>query len=287
MNKKKIIKRIKYSLRFLPDKTYCQLYYFFQFHKFIDYKNPKTYTEKINWLKLNDRKSEYSEMVDKYNAKIYVSNIIGNEYIIPTLGVYDKFDEIEFDKLPNQFVIKCTHDSEGLVVVKDKKIFDIKKAKEIIKEAMKYNYYYIGREYPYKNIKPRIIVEEYMEDKKYNELRDYKFFCFNGKVKVFKVDFDRFIKHRANYYDVNKNLLEIGEVVCPPDFNKTNLIPNNLSKMIKLAEILSKDLTFVRVDFYEVNNKIYFGELTLYPASGFGKFIDEKWDIIIGDWINL
>ena len=207
---KKTLKRIKYSLRFLPDKIYLQLYYFAQFKKFIDFKNPKTYNEKLNWLKINDRKPEYITMVDKYDVKKYAASIIGEEYIIPTLGIWNKFDDINFEKLPNQFVIKCTHDSEGIVIVKDKKKFDLEEARKKIETAMRYNFYYIGREWPYKNIKPRIIVEKYMEDNTYHELRDYKFFCFDGEPKLLFVATDRNKGNtKFDFYDIDFNHLNI------------------------------------------------------------------------------
>ena len=160
-------------------------------------------------------------------------------------------------------------------------------AKKKINKALKHNYYYTGREWPYKNVKPRIIIEEYMQDEKLKELRDYKFFCFNGKVNLFKVDFDRFLEHRANYYDKNLKLLKFGEEVCPPDFEKKIEIPKDIMKMIELAEKLSNEKKFVRIDFYYTNKKIYFGEMTFYPASGFGKFTSEDWNYKLGKWINI
>ena len=282
MNKKRILKKVKYSLRFLPDKMYLQLHYFIKFKRFINFKDPKTFNEKINWLKIHDRNPEYTKMVDKYEAKEYVKNIIGEKYIIPTIGVWDKFEDIDFQKLPDQFVLKCTHDSEGLVIVKDKSKLDIREAKKKIEEAMRYNFFYIGREYPYKNIKPRIIAEPYLEDSTNHELRDYKFFCFNGKVEIYKIDFNRQTKHQANYYDRKGNLLKFGEVICPPDYNKKIKKPEKLKLMIKLAEQLSSDDCFVRIDFYQVNGQVFFGEKTFYPASGFGKFTDPKWDYNLG-----
>lgn len=286
MSKKEILKKIKYSMRFLPDKMYLQIYYFAQFHKFIDFKNPKTFNEKLNWLKIYDRNPEYTKMVDKYEAKEYVKNIIGEEYIIPTLGVWDKFDDIDFDKLPNQFVLKCTHDSEGLVIVKDKLKFDIKEAKKKIEKAMKYNFYYIGREYPYKNIKPRIIAEQYMEDEKYHELRDYKFFCFNGKVNALFIATDRGIgETKFDYFDIKFNHLDIRQHY--PNSSQKIEKPINYDKMIKLSEKISKDLKHVRIDWYEVNGKLYFGEITFYHFSGLQPFNDVKWDNMFGEWINL
>ena len=277
------------NLRFinLTDKKKINIKYRVEFKKKLNLHSPCTFNEKLQWLKLYDRNPEYTKMVDKYEAKRYVADIIGQEFIIPTLGVYDKFDEIDFDKLPEQFVIKCTHDSGGIIICKDKSKLDIKKAKNKINRSLKTNYYYAGREWPYKNVKPRIIIEKYMEDSVDKDLKDYKFFCFNGKVKFFKIDFERVLNHKANYYDTDGNLLPFGEMVCPPDFNKELKIPNNLKKMIELAEKLSKDTKFIRVDFYEIDNKIYFGELTFYPASGFGRFIPDEYDLILGNLLKL
>lgn len=273
--------------RLLPDELYLKIQYRRTVGKKLNLDNPTTFNEKIQWLKLHDRKDIYTTMVDKYTAKKYVADIIGDEYIIPTFGVYNKFEEINFDELPEQFVIKCTHDSGGLVVVDDKNKLDINVARTKINTSLRRNFYYSGREWPYKNVKPRIIVEKYMHDSSANELRDYKFFCFNGLVKCFKIDFNRFVKHQANYYDTNGNLLKFGEIVCPPDFKKKLDMPINLSQMVKLAEKLAKGFPFLRVDFYEVNEKIFFGELTFYPASGMGKFKPEIWDRRLGDMINI
>lgn len=261
--------------------------FFIKMHSFLNLKNPKTFNEKMQWLKLYDRKNEYSDMVDKYQAKIYVKNQIGDDYIIPTIGIYDNFNDIDFEKLPNEFVMKCTHDSSGIVICEDKKKLNIEIAKKKINDALSHNYYLNGREWPYKNIKSRIIIEKYLKNDSTNDLKDYKFFCFNGIVKYFKIDFDRYTNHRANYYDRNGNLMNFGEKICPPDYNKKISMPLNLNKMIELAETLSKNNYFLRVDFYEVNGKIYFGELTFYPASGFGRFIPNEWDIKLGELISL
>ena len=275
------------GINLFNDKTYLKIRYYATFKKNLNLQNPQTFNEKLQWLKLNDRKDIYTKMVDKYEAKSYVSKIIGNKYIIPTLGIYNNFDEIDFNKLPNQFVIKCTHDSGGLVIVTDKSKLDIEKSKKKINKSLKRNYYYPGREWPYKNVKPRIIIEKYMKDNSINDLMDYKFFCFNGKCKFFKIDFNRLTKHQANYYDTKGNILPFGEEICPPDFAKKLELPVNLKKMINLAEKLSQNITFLRVDFYEINGNIYFGELTFYPASGFGKFQPEEWDLKLGNLIDL
>lgn len=286
MNRKVILRKIKEFLKFLPDKAYIQLYYFAQFKHFCDFKNPRTYNEKLNWLKLNDRNPEYTKMVDKYEVKKYVSNIIGEEYIIPTIGIWDNFDDINFDLLPNQFVLKCTHDSEGIVIVKDKSNFNKEEAREKINKALKCNFYYIGREWPYKNIKPRIIAEKYMEDKECGELRDYKFFCFNGQPKAMFIASDRGIgETKFDYYDLNFKHLDI--IQHYPNSKQKIEKPKNFDKMIELSRVLSKNLIHVRVDFYEVNGQVYFGELTFYHFSGFQPFIPEKCDYKFGEWIDL
>ena len=255
----------------LSDKMYLKLKYKKIFNKDMNLKNPKTFNEKIQWLKLNDRKPEYSKMVDKYEAKEYVGNIIGKQYIIRSLGIYDRFDEIDFDKLPNQFVIKCTHDFGGIVIVKDKKELDIECAKRTINRHLKKNFYVVNREWVYKNVKPRIIIEEYMEDKKQCELIDYKIYSFNGKCDYVMACFDRQkVDTKFIYYDKNWNIKKefsndgkkYGETI---NLEK----PKNLDKMFEFARKLSKGIPFVRVDFYEANGNLYFGELTFYPAAGF------------------
>lgn len=253
----------------------------------LNLKNPETFNEKLQWLKLYNHKPEYTTMVDKLAVKKYVSDKIGKQYIIPTLGVWDRFEDIDFDKLPNQFVLKCTHDSGGLVICKDKSKFNFHEAKKKIKRSLKKNYYYSGFEWPYKNVLPRIIAEKYMVDESGYELKDYKFFCFNGHVKLFKIDFDRSTEHRANYYSVDGDFLPFGEAVCPPQPKRKLLMPSNREKMILFAEQFAEGIPFLRVDFYEIQGKLYFGELTFFPASGFGRFIPGEWDQKLGQWIIL
>lgn len=285
MNKKKLLKEAKYALRFLPDSLYIQLYYFGAFRKFCGLKNPHTYNEKLNWLKLNDRNPLYTTLVDKYEVKQWVAERIGEEYIIPTLGVWNNFDEIDFDQLPNQFVLKCTHDSEGLAIVKDKRKFDRTTAKANIQNALRYDFFYIGREWPYKNVKPRIIAEQYMEDHTDGELRDYKFFCFDGEPKTMFIASDRSKgETKFDYYDLAFNHLDIRQHY--PNAGNVRK-PVNFDKMIELSKVLSKGLPHVRVDFYEVDGRVYFGELTFYHFSGFQPFIPAKWDKIFGDWLKL
>lgn len=289
--------------RFLPDKTALKIQYKNRFLQELDLNNPKSFNEKLQWLKLYNRRPEYTKMVDKYEAKKYVASIIGEEYIIPTYGVWDNFDDIDFETLPEQFVLKCTHGSGDVVIVSDKNVFDREEARKRLTKSLKTNYYRIGREWPYKNVKPRIIAEQYLEmadsDKiemqrgSFNLTRgqrsvmDYKFFCFDGIVKCFKIDMDRFIDHKSNYFDVNMNPLPFGEESSPPKSNLVINRPRELETMIRTAAKLSSGHPFLRVDLYNIDGRVYFGELTLFPAGGFGTFCPEEWDMKIGEWLVL
>ncbi len=286
---KKIIEKLltKYKFKFIPDKLYIEMMMYSKLPYKCNIQDPITFNEKLNWLKLNDRNPEYVKLVDKYEVKKLVGNIMGEEYIIPTLGVWEKFDDIDFNSLPEQFVLKCTHDSGGIVFVKEKKRFNKKSAKYKIEKSLKRNFYYLGREWPYKNVKPRIIAEPLMKQNGDEEINDYKFFCFDGVPKFFKIDFDRQKNHKANYYDLSGNVLNFGEKICPPDPDKILEMPKNLKRMIEFAGKLSSGKKFLRVDFYEIDNKLYFGELTFYPSSGFGEFVPNEWDEKIGSYLEL
>lgn len=270
----------------VPDKVFLRMQYRAVFGKKLNLTEPKTFNEKLQWLKLYDRNPEYCRLVDKYEVKKLISDTLGEEYIIPTLGVWDSFDDIDFDSLPDRFVLKCTHDSGSVVLCRDKATFDVASARAKLTKKLNSNLFWHGREWPYKDLKPRIIAEEYIATDG-QDLRDYKFFCFGGKVKCFKIDFDRFVEHRANYYDINGSLLPFGEAVCPPDYEREIDVPSSLKKMVGLAEFLSSGKPFARVDFYEAQERIKFGEITFFPASGFGPFTPEEWDMTLGNWIAL
>ena len=270
---------------FIPDKLYLELKYYQRMGRFPNLNNPMTYNEKLQWLKLYNRKPEYTQMVDKYEVKKYVASKIGNEYIIPTIGVWDKFENIDFDKLPEQFVLKCTHDSGGLVICKSKSKLDMENTRKKIEKCLKKNYYWHGREWPYKNVKPRIIAEKYMEDSITSELRDYKFFCFNGNVEFCLVCSDRQRNLKLTFYDKLWNVLPFKRQRVGTNLHEEK--PVNYDLMIELAEKLSKDIPSVRIDFYEVNGNVYFGEITFFPASGFEKFDPDEWDYKIGELIVL
>ena len=272
----------------MPDEKFIRMKYKAKMGKPLNLLEPKSYNEKLQWIKLHDHNPMYTNVVDKYEVKFLVRERIGDEYIIPTLGVWDKYEDIDFDKLPNQFVLKCTHDSGGLVICKDKSKLDYDLAKKKITKCLKRNYFKFGREWPYKNVKPRIIAEEYMEDSKSGELSDYKFFCFNGKVKALFVATERQKAGedvKFDFFDTNFNHLPFKQghenASIPP------AKPVCFEKMLELASKLSVDFREVRVDLYEVDGRIYFGELTLFHHGGWTAFEPEEWDYRFGEWINL
>ncbi len=271
----------------VPDKLWLSIMYRRKMGAKLNLDNPKTFNEKLQWLKLYDRRLKHVEMVDKHAVKQKVATVIGNEYIIPTLGVWRNAEQIDYESLPTKFVLKCTHDSGGVYICKNKSCMNKNEANKKMNHFLKKSYYNLYREWPYKMVTPMIIAEQYMEDSDSHELNDYKFFCFNGKVKFFKIDFNRFTNHRANYFNREGKLLPFGEENYPPDPNKKLKMPDALDEMITLAEKLSVEEIFVRVDFYYCNKKIYFGEMTYYPQAGFGKFIPVEWDEKIGLELEL
>lgn len=275
----------KRMLNWVPDKTYLELLFHARMGKKLNIDNPKTFSEKLQWLKLYDRNPMYEKLVDKYEVREYISKKIGEKYLIPLLGKYDNFEEINFDKLPSQFVMKCTHDSGGLVICKDKSQLDIEAARKKINKSLKRNYYYHGREWPYKNIKPKIIIEKYMVDESGFELKDYKFFCFNGEPKSLFIATDRGIDTRFDFFDMKFNHLPFWQHYR--NSNKKINKPTGFKEMIELSEILSEGIPHVRVDFYDINGQIYFGELTFYHFSGMERFYPNKYDEIFGDWLDL
>ena len=272
----------------MSDEKYLSYLYRSKLGKPLNLSNPVTFNEKLQWLKIHDRKPEYTTMVDKYAVKKYVADRIGKQYIIPTLGVWNSFDEIDFEKLPNQFVLKCTHDSGGLVICRNKSKFDKNRAKKKISKCLKKNFYYMGREWPYKNVRPRIIAEEYMEDNNTKDLRDYKFFCFNGKAKLLFIVSERQNKYeetKYDYYDANFKHLPFTN--GHPNSKKAIDKPKNFELMKKLAEKLSQGIPHVRIDFYEINGIVKFGEITFFTRSGWVTFVPSEWDRKLGDLINL
>lgn len=279
---------IIYQLKkLIPDTLYIQLQYYHHFHRFVDLKNPKTFNEKLQWLKLNDRNPLYTQLVDKYEVRKYIADKIGKDYLIPLVGgPWDSVDKIDFSTLPDQFVLKCTHDSGSVVICRDKNIFDQELCMQKLGECMKRNAFYYGREWLYKNVKPRIIAEQYMTDESMIELKDYKVFCFHGIPQIIQVDYGRFSNHERNMYSTEWECLKF---TSKYPTNPMVLIekPTNICELLSLASELSSVMPHARVDFYNVNGKLYFGEITLFHGSGFEKFYPDKWDQILGKLINL
>lgn len=270
--------------KYLPDKMYLSARYRQVMGVKPDLDNPETYTEKLQWLKLHDHNELYHILADKAAVKPYVSELIGSEHIIPTLGVWDSVSEIDWDSLPQQFVLKCTHDSASVIICKDKNSFDIRSAEEKLSQALKKDFYKgRDREWVYKGIKPRIIAEEYLK----GEPVDYKFFCFGGIPRFLKVDLDRFSSHRANYYDMDGRFLPYSERHCPNEPAREVILPDSLHEMSEYARLLSSGIPFVRVDFYYYDDTVYFGEMTFYPDSGFGPLDPPYADKEIGSMITL
>lgn len=274
-------------LPFLSSKKYLEIKFKLRMGYKLDIHNPLTFNEKLQWLKLYDHRPEYTMMVDKFEVKKYVSSIIGENYIIPTLGVWNTFDEIDFEKLPNQFVLKCTHDSGGVAICRDKSNFDFLAARKKINHSLKTNFYLVSREWPYKNVKPRIIAEQYLENDNEMELKDYKFMCFDSKVKCEFVCSNRHSTSglEVTFYDTEWKRLPFERHY--PQAKNEIAKPINFDEMKNLAELLSKNIPFVRIDFYEVKGKTYFGEITFFPGAGMEEFRPSEWDKTLGDWIPL
>lgn len=272
--------------RFIPDKLYLRLLFFKNMKQVLDLENPVTFNEKLQWLKINDRNPEYTKLVDKYEVKKYIADKIGEQYVIPLLGVWNNAYEIDFSKLPNQFVLKCNHDSKSVIIVKDKSKLNIQETIKKLNKCLKLNAYWYGREWPYKNVKPCIIAEKFMEEKKGQALVDYKVFCFHGKAKLIEIIRGRYTEnYTQDIYDIEWNNTGIGQGY-KTDENYLEK-PVFFDEMIELSEILAKDIIHVRVDWYFVNNQLYFGELTFFDGSGFVPFENKEDDVLLGSWIDL
>lgn len=282
---------MKGFFKHMADEKYLKLLYWCRFKRKLNLEDPQSFNEKIQWLKLHDYKELYTVLVDKYEAKKYIAKKFGEEYVIPTLGVWEKFEDIDFEMLPEKFVLKCTHDSGGLVICTDKKKLDLKKAKLKIEKSLKKNYYWVGRELPYKNVHPRIIAEAYVAGLEKSdtpqELVDYKFMCFNGVHKCSFTCTKRYSTKglHVTFYDTDWKLMEF-ERHYPRETSSID-IPRNYEKMVNIAQEIAKDMLFVRVDFYENIDQLYVGEITLYPGSGFEEFRPEEWDYTMGEWLVL
>lgn len=286
------IKKIKLNLYFtpfvkmIPDKLFLKLHYRISCRKKLDLKNPVGFNAKLQWLKLYFHRDIFTRMVDKYEVKSIVSDRIGEKYVIPTLGVWDKFEDIDWDMLPNQFVLKCTHDSGGLVICRDKSTLDIEAAKKKINKSLRRNYFYLGREWPYKNVPRRIIAEKYMENPQNENLDVYKVFTFSGEPRIIQtIQNDKTSSETIDYFDPQWNLLDMRQDY--PNSEVPLKQPESLTKMLELARELSDGLPFVRIDFYEINGEVFFSEFTFYSDCGFARFTPSSWDNILGEWVIL
>lgn len=278
------------SLSFLSDKMYLRIFYFFTTGKRINFKNPTGFCEKQQWLKVNDRHWEYGNLVDKFAVREHIKNELGEEYLFPLLGAWQSFNEIDFSQLPNQFVLKCNHDSGSTKVIKDKSALSEKDFKQLKKDfdaRLKVDFFYSGREYPYKGLPRYIIAEQFMVNRKAPEKRieDYKFFCFDGVPKVMFVATDRGTDCRFDFFDMDFNHLDI--VNIHPNSDKEISKPEKFEEMKAIAAKLSKGIKFVRIDLYELNGKIYFGEYTFFHGGGFQLCEPPEWERRLGDWIDL
>lgn len=288
MQNDNFVRRFGYQIfRLIPDAIYIRLRYKNVFSRFPDLRNPKTFNEKLNWLKLYDRNMIYTIMVDKYEAKRYVADIIGEEYIVPTYGIWDRAEDIDFDSLPDKFVLKATHDSGRVIICRDKSTLDKDNAIREMRKSLRRNFYAVTREWPYKNVKPRIIAEQLLETLDGSEIADYKVHNFNGIPRIILVCRDRFNGVMTeDFYDTQWNHIDVRRPAHPNAMRLEDQ-PKTLEKMLELSQRLSEGIPFVRNDFYSINGKVYFGEMTFYPASGLVPFVPESYDLMFGEWLNL
>lgn len=277
-------------LNFVNDEYYLKRIFKIYLGYDLNLKNPRTFNEKIQWLKINDHNPLFTKLVDKYEAKLFVSQIIGNDKIIPTLFLYGGVNDIDFEKLPSQFVLKATHDSGGLVICRDKECLDIPSSLDKLKNSLDRNFYYLFREWAYKNVKPRIIAEKYMESDNNKSLVDYKFFCFNGVPRMLYVSqgMEDHSTARISFFDLKGKLLPFYRSDYKPFDNDIHL-PNSFDEMISISSKLAKNIPspFVRIDLYEINGKVYFSEITFYPNAGLIPFIPREWDLELGNLIKI
>ena len=275
-------------LKFIPDKTMLKIEYRMKIGKKLNVDSPKTFNEKLQWLKLNDRNPLYTKMADKYGVREYIKDKIGEEYLVPIYGCWDSVDDIPFDTLPESFVLKCTHDSGSVILCPDKSKLDINDAKKRLNKRLKKNPFWWAREWPYKNIPPRIIAEAYLKDGDNDFLPVYKFFCFNGEPRIIQqIQNDKQSNETVDYFDTEWNRINMMQRF--PNSTTPIKKPEKLDEMISIARTLAQNTSFIRVDLYIVNGKIYFSEHTFYTDAGYSIFEpeEEHWDEKLGEWVDL
>lgn len=278
---------IKKCPRLMPDKFYLSVMWKSVMGYEIDWKHPVTFCEKLQWLKLYNRNPLYTTLVDKYHVKQWVAKKIGGEYVIPTIAVYESVDEIDINELPERFVLKCNHDSGSIIICQDKKQFDLKAAKESLNRALNHNFYLDVREWPYKNVPRCIFAEEFIDPSPQQDLLDYKFFCFNGVAKYCQVISGRGKKMCVDFFDHEWRHQPFHEPREYPFAEKEPERPKFLEKMWEAAEKLAEEKPFSRIDFYEVGDVVYFGEITFFPTAGLGGFSPKEYDTFFGQLISL
>lgn len=280
--------KVERLLGVIPDKQFLKIMYRIRTKEHLNLGNPQGFCEKIQWIKLYDRKKEYVQWSDKIAAKEMAAKMMGKEHIIPTIGIYNSTKEIDISKLPNRFVIKCNHDSGGVEVCNDKSSFDFKRAFKVLEVRLHRNFYYHAREWGYKDIVPKLLIEENIADNK--ELYNYKFYCFNGEPKFLYVSLETIVDGKKlallKYFDIDWNEMELRRE-DHPGIDKVIKKPANYDEMVELSKKFAKGIPFARVDFYDINNWIYFSEMTFYPGGGFSQFYPKKYEKIIGEWIEL
>lgn len=286
----RLIEKIKYLhlLDTLSDKMYLKIMWRGNMHRTLNLKNPKSFNEKLQYLKLYDRNPMYHIMVDKYEAKKYVANKIGVDMVIPTYGIWNRFDDIDFSLLPKQFVLKTTHDSGGVVICRNKDRFDIEYAKKKLNTSLARNYYLNGREWCYKDVKPRILAEKYLEELGEAEIIDYKFYCFHGEPKFLYIS-----QGLENHNTARLDYVMLDWTKAPfyrsdyKHFEKLPPRPQRFEQMLDISRELSKGIPFIRVDLYEIAGEVFWSELTFYPGSGFSAFEPNDWEDRIGEWLEI
>lgn len=281
--------RIMNMLWFLPDSLYIRLFYFTTTGQKLNLKHPTGYNEKLNWLKLNDKHPEYAKLVDKLAVREHIKQVLGEEYLFPLYGYWKSFDEIDFDALPNEFVLKCNHDSGSVKIIRDKSSLtqlDKKELKKFYEHRLSHDFFYAGREYPYKGLPRYIIAEQFMKDENGAvSIEDYKFFCFNGEPKIMFVATDRAIDCKFDFFDMEFRHLPITNI--HPNAGEKIQKPALFDEMKEIATRLSKGMKQVRIDLYEIGGKIYFGEYTFFHGGGTVLFQPDEWEQTLGSWIDL
>lgn len=281
-------KNLRENGKELSDEEYLKRMFKVKLGYKLDLDNPRTFNEKMQYLKLYNRKPIYTDMVDKYAAKEYVRKLVGDQYIAKPLGCWDKPDQIDYDSLPNKFVLKATHGCGGMLFLNKEEGIDPKAICDFFNGALNLNYYLTCREWPYKDVKPRIIAEEFLKDSSFDVLPVYKFFCFSGEPFIAQViQNDKHENETIDYIDMDWNFLKLKQDFPNTPKKKRIEKPAVFEEMKQLCRLLTKDIPFVRCDLYVVNNKVYFSEFTFFSDAGFEKFHPKKWDKILGDKIDL